>query len=149
MPTHACSMWVMLASSAFLKTDQLLQLPSSIEWSNFLANSYLIHLRNQILLKHLRGRRVFAGNKQKCQSWCSGRRRTLDYTLGKKTDDTHLLFDSMAKKRERENPKGSVCFLTMSWCLEFYIFTFQVCLLSSTLLISGASLWPLPTFLLD
>lgn len=33
---------------------------------------------------------------------------------GKKTDDTHLLFDSMAKKRERENPKGSVCFLTMS-----------------------------------
>lgn len=60
--------------------------------------------------------------------------------LEKKTDDTHLLFDSMAKKRERENPKGSDCFLTMSGCLEFYIFTFQICLLSSTLLISGASL---------
>lgn len=62
----------------------------------------------------------------------------------KKTDYTHLLFDSMAKKRERK-PKGLSLLLIMSGCLEFHIFTFQVCLLSSTLLISGASLRPLPT----
>lgn len=79
-----------------------------------------MHLRNQILLKQLRGRRLFSGNILKCQPKCYEEKIAWMVHLGKQKSVPsciHLPFDSMAKRQRK--PKGLSLLLTSLDVLTF------------------------------